>query len=121
MTHKATVFEDGVAICMARVVGADGSNITQASVDTIKLYVHDADDAEVIGETAVTVASAVFDTLQTDARWTYDDQGYNFRYTVPATAFPTAGTHYVEFKITDTSGNVFWLAFDCTALEIRAS
>ena len=94
------VWEDSGASLMARITGNDATNIQQADVTTIAYTVSslatDADTGVVTGtETAtgtLTVSSVVFDTLQTDARWTLDSTGYNFRWDVPASIFATGDT-----------------------------
>lgn len=122
---KATIWEDGGATCMARVVGVAGTAITQATVSAIGCKVFDltgdTPDTAVATPTVV-VASSVFDTLQTDARWTKDATGYNFRYTLAASVFTTGGHRYlVEFKFTPSSGEVFWVVFELYAQNVRTS
>lgn len=107
-------------VLFARVVDSNGSNITQASVRSItySAYLLDAEwpadrdnRTSVAGHTdvAVTVASSVFDTLQTeDTRWDVDAAGYNFRHQLDVTTSPCfaiAGRMYLlEYTITPTSG-----------------
>ena len=43
---KANVWEDSDCVCMARVVGIDGDEITQADVSSIALKVFDEDAAD---------------------------------------------------------------------------
>ena len=114
---KATVFEDGGAQCMARIVGNDAANITQASISSIAMSVFDAvAGGSAISTRAPVVASTVFDTLQTDARWSTDSTGYNFLDTVLASELPTGGmTYRVEYKFTPASGQVFFVVFELTA------
>ncbi len=120
---KATVWEDGGAACMARVVGNDAANITQASLTSVKLTIFNRlTDAVIVAEQTLTVADVVFDTLQTDSRWTLDSTGYNFRHTVVASSLATGGiVHHCEFKFTPASGEVFWVVFDLATQEIITS
>jgi hypothetical protein len=118
-----TVFKDGTSTNMARVVGADGSAVTQADIDSgvYSIYLLDDQDADsrtdVTGHTGVelVVADVIFDTLQTDALWTLDDAGYNFRHVIDissAVAFAIAGRNYlVEYTLTPTSGQVILIRF----------
>lgn len=96
---------------LARVVGNAGTAITQATISTIvcKVFLESGStpDTAVVTPT-VTVSSAVFDTLQTDSRWTKDGTGYNFRFTVPGTSLTVDGGRYrVEYLFTPTSGDAF--------------
>ena len=70
--------------CMARMEGADAAAITQSSVSSIDGKVFDKNSSTDTGTTlTVAVATSVFNTLQTDARWDVDATGYNFRFTLP--------------------------------------
>lgn len=121
---SGTAYEDGGATCMARVVGNNGANITQATINAATFKVFDLSElpGKQTGTGTLTVADVVFDTLQTDARWTVDSTGYNFRHTVPASAFPLGGRKYrVEYLFDPTSGEDFFVAFDITVTEVYTS
>lgn len=65
----------------------DQTQLVQADVDTIRLHVFEqpaSAPASEVYSTSLTTSAVVFDTMQTDARWTGDGTGYNFRYTVDA-------------------------------------
>jgi hypothetical protein len=115
-------FRDGTITCMARIVGADAVNLTQSDLSsgTYSVFLLDDQDADSRIATqhvdhVVTIASVIFDTLQTDARWTVDDTGYNFRHTIDISsseAFTIAGRRYlVEYKFTPASGQVIIVRF----------
>jgi hypothetical protein len=58
--------------------------------------------------TAVVVADSVYDTLQTDARWTKDSTGYNFADAIGQAFFPIGDTEYrVEYLFTPTTGATY--------------
>lgn len=98
---------------MSRVYGAAATAILQADLSSIALYVYDRTTQEQVGVTlALTVSAVIFDTLQTDARWTKDATGYNFRTTISgATYFPDGDTSYrVEIIGTPVSGSTFLIA-----------
>lgn len=117
-------WEDASLTVMARIQGNAGTNITQASLSSITCKVFDLDNANVVVATpAVTISSAVFDSLQTtDPRWTKDTTGYNFRFTVTASSFPTGSRRYqIEFVFTPTSGDVFPLVVKHTTQELLGS
>lgn len=102
-------WEESDYTLMGRVLGADGTRITQASISSIAAYVFDYASGEQVGATlAPAVSDSVFNTLQTDARWTEDSTGYNFRITVPGSYFATGNAKYrVETVLTPVSGSVF--------------
>lgn len=121
---KSTVWEDGGAALMARVVGNDAANVTQASLSAITQYAYDTTNAPTtdVGVGTLTIANVIFDTLQTDDRWTVDSTGYNFRHDVPATVFATGGGVYrVEYKFEPASGDNFYVVFQVTAKAISSS
>ena len=122
---KATVWEDGGATCLARVLGNAGTAITQASLTSIGCKVFDLNSTTpetAVSTPTVTIASAVFDTLQTDARWTVDSTGYNFLFVIAASVLTTGDHRYrVEFKFTPASGEVFWLVYELHAQAVSTS
>ena len=131
-------FEGHTVVLMARVVGADGSPLVAADLTSIKYEVwsipipteYDLRDArskyvtvsvpeKVTSETTLTVADVIFDTLQTDPRWTKDSTGYNFAVEMPDDAFdvipldqyPKAQWHEVAVRFVPTDGEPFAAAF----------
>lgn len=100
------VNEDGSAVFLARIYGADGT-FTQAQFGTITRYVKDIRTGTVVSAT-LTVASVVYDTLQTNAvQWPHST-GYNFRDVIPASAFADARPYRVQYKFAATGAEVFW-------------
>ena len=126
---EVTVFEgpDNSGLFLARVDLWTGSLITQAAITSIKYTLYDlgfgAMDAPsaVTGHTDVslTVADVVFDTLQTDGRWTEDSTGYNFSLQLDASAnppFPASGVaqknrYDLRVWFTPATGQVIELRF----------
>lgn len=118
-----TAFKNGSVTLLSRLVGGDGQNLVQADVASAKYTVYLLDDQDADTRTAVTghtnvsltVADIFFDALQTDALWTVDAIGYNFRHVLDVSvdqAFTIAGRRYlVEFELTPTSGQVILLRF----------
>lgn len=123
-----TVFKNGSATLLARVVGADGSAIQQADLASAKYTIYLLDDTDPDSGTAVTghtdvavaVADLIFDTLQNDNLWDVDATGYNFRHVLDVSAnqaFATAGRHYrIVFELTPTSGQVILVRFQVHAI-----
>lgn len=107
---------------MARIVGNDAANITQASLSAITRYVYNITDlTEAItnlqsssdGGAGMTIASHVYDTLQTDSKWDTDTTGYNFAYSVPAEELPEGNqTYRFEFIFEPVSGEEFPVVFE---------
>ena len=122
----SNVIEDSAAQVLARVL-ADGVAVVQADISAISYSVfdHSALGDPVVGGhdgVALTVADVVFDTLQTDARWTKDATGYNFRHAIAGTAFPTGGHRYrIEYTFTPISGNAWIVAVDVDATAVMGS
>lgn len=114
----AKVMEGAGATLMARVLGNAGTPITQATISSISRKTFALPDTTAT-TTTPSVSSLVFDALQTDARWTEDEVGYNFRDTVAASVLANGNTQYrVEYTLTPTSGEVIRFAFDLTTLEM---
>lgn len=120
---RGTVFKNGSATLLGRVVGADGSAIQQADVSTITYTVALLDETDPDSETAVeghedescVVADTIFDTLQDDDLWEVDAIGFNFRHVVAVSenpAFATAGRNYrIVFTFTPVAGEVILVRF----------
>jgi hypothetical protein len=126
---QGTVFKNGSATLLARVVGADGSAITPSDVASAKYTVYrlDEDDPDagtpIPGHTDVAIApvsSLIFDTLQNDALWDVDSTGYNFKHVLDVSAnpaFAAAGrTYRVVFELTPTGGQVILVRFRVHAI-----
>ena len=112
-------------VCMGRIQGIGATNITQASITSITCNVFDlSGDTPDTAETTptVTVATSVYDTLQTDGMWTKDTTGYNFAFTVPASSFSTGDhTYWIEFTFQPTSGDSYTQPYCVYAAPIRSS
>ena len=121
---RETIWEDGDVTEMARFL-INGANATQSDVTSIARKIFDLNGSTpntAESTTAPAVASTVFDTLQTDARWSKDATGYNFRERIAATNFPTAGHRYlVEYLFTGSGGEKFWIVFEHLAQSVRSS
>ena len=114
--------EDGYYTCKQgatrglyrRILGWDGSDLTQAGVTSIRYTIHALSDDDPPQRTAVAghanvaleKTAVLFDTVQSD-EWA---SNYNFRHVVDVSAhdaFAAAGTSYlVEYKITPAVGQV---------------
>ena len=56
------------------------------------------------------MSNVVFDTLQTDGRWTEDATGYNFKHDIGHALFVNPAIRYrVEYRVTLTGGSEFFL------------
>lgn len=122
-THQFCVWEDSSLVVMARVLGGLGANITQAYLSSVTCRVYTS-SGTLVASPAVTIASSVYDALQEtedDPRWTLDTTGYNFSFTVPASAFPSPGMYRVEFKFTPASGDAFYVVCRINVLNLFQS
>lgn len=110
--------------CQARVQNDAGDDITQADVAAIEYAVFDVDveapvpnadgsiDAVEYEQTAegdIDPEDCIFDTLQP---WDVDGDGYNFSFVVPAAAFPDKSIYRIDFKITPTEGEPYYVKFN---------
>jgi hypothetical protein len=97
-----TVFKNGSASFLARLRGADGAAVKPSDIARIQYSVVLLDDREpdastpVTGHTgvAVEVGDVLFAELKTDAAWSRDSLGYNFKHALDVAAhpaFPIAG------------------------------
>ena len=118
---RAAVWEgSGGHSLMARVYGEDNAAILQADVTSIAYSIRAKHAlATVVDSGSLTKTSVVFDTLQTDARWTADAVGYNFRTTISATQIPNPGVYRVEIEFTMSDASILYLdPFELTVNEI---
>jgi hypothetical protein len=118
-----TAFKNGSVTLLARIVGGEGDPIVQADVSAVKYTVYLLDDQNADSRTAVAdhanvalaVAAVIFDTLQTDAIWTVDATGYNFRHVLDVSvhqAFAVAGRRYlIEYQLTPAVGQMILVRF----------
>lgn len=120
---KSLATEDSGHSVMDRVTGNAGVAITQSDITSIAYTVHDLKAGEeTVSGGSLTVATVVFDTLQTDVRWTKDKLGYNFRYDIPASELPN-GDRVYEFEIvfTPVSGEAFTIVREVDVLGLKGS
>lgn len=123
-----TVFKNGSATLLARVVGADAMPVATADIASVRytIYLLDDDDPDagtaVEGHTAVdlAVSEVILDGLQTDAMWDVDAVGYNFKHELDVTtaqAFATAGRNYrIVFELMPQSGQPILVRFRVNAI-----
>ena len=118
---QQAIWEDGGATCMGRFKfqGAVTSFLI-ANIASISRAIFDTKAAvptTALSTDALTVASTVFDTLQTDGRWTEDESGYNFRDTIAGSNFASSTVYRVEYWFTSTGGSLFLAVFKLDAQE----
>ena len=123
-----TVFKNGSATLLARVVGADNTPVNQADLASAEysVYLLDHDDPDaatvVTGHEGVSinVSSLIFNTLQTDTLWDVDQTGYNFKHILDVSedqAFTVAGrTYRIIFELTPSAGQTILVRFRVHAI-----
>ena len=122
LVTRTNGFEDAASTFLARVVGEDAALLLIANVTSISYKVYDTTDGSESATGSLTVSSVIFDTLQTDARWTVDTTGYNFKFLMPASAFPAGDRLYrVEFLFTVTGSIPAFVVFDHYVKAVRTS
>jgi hypothetical protein len=117
--YYGTCFEDAPKVILARIVGLTDAMITQATLSNLYYLVDrfaskaDAvsvtNGTEVIAETSLTISSTIYDTAQTGNGWPAEDvTGFNFKATIPKTAFTTGGQWFrIEVWCDPASGDDF--------------
>lgn len=106
---------------MARFKSPAGANGVQADITSITLSVFEESSSTAVATATLTVSSVVFNSLQTDARWTVDSTGYNFGYATVASQVPAPGKYRFEFKFTPASGAVFHIVFLVPVMDLYTS
>lgn len=97
---------------LARVTGFSGSILDPANVTDIEYEVIDTVTDEIVEGDDLLASAVMFDTLQTDGRWTLDSIGYNFRHLMDGAAFPVGGRRYrVEYTIHVDDGTAVVVAY----------
>ena len=118
--EKAVVWEGSTPVLMARVVGSNNIAIKQADLNNVDYRVDEA-GTQIVDTTALTIADVIFDTLQTttsDAAWTRDNTGYNFRHQLAAADLPDGDTTYlVQFRFKDAANLPSYVVFELKTKE----
>lgn len=120
---RGSAYEDCDVACLARVT-LNGTDATQAAITSIARKVFDLDSTTPTTATSTSapvVASTVFDTLQTDGRWTADETGYNFRDTVAGSVITDGHRYRIEYVFTGASGEKFAIVYEVTAREMYSA
>ena len=127
------VNEDGDFSIIGRVTAFDGTGaaspleeegnlVKQADLTSIqvKIYNTQSETPTTAEQTAnPTVASVIFDTLQTTGIWKLIRGGGNFKYDVAASWVPAGRTAYrIEVKFTTTGSKVYWGKWQAETQEI---
>ena len=122
MIAQAIVYEDSTFALMARFE-VDGANAVQADCSSIQIKAWDTNDFDTtVLDEALTVSNVVFDTLQTDGRWSEDSTGYNFRYDVADSIVVTPGrTYRFESVVTTSGGKLPAMVWEVYCTETRSS
>jgi hypothetical protein len=100
-----TVFENGAAVLMARIVDSAGTCVRRSQVAAIGYSIYeldrrDPDKLSVVpghDHVPLDVDDVFLDTLESNGLWNVDVAGYNFRHEIYATedeSFPKPGARY---------------------------
>lgn len=106
--RKHIAYEDAPVEIMDYCKNLSGAAVTQSSLSALTYRVDEyasdqdaelcRDGTEIVDDTTLPIASAIYDTLQTGAPWdTAHGAGYNMRFTLPGATRPTGNKwHRVE-------------------------
>ena len=111
--YHATVFQNGTATFMARIVDINSALVKQSDVDSISYSVYLLNEGKPESRTAIpghsnnelNVSEVLFNQLHKNPHWTEDDKGFNFCWTLKISGrypnvFTLAGRHYlVEIRL----------------------
>ena len=112
------VAEDSTFAVMARL-HVNGANAVQSDFSSITYKAWNTNDREtVVASGSLSVGTVVFNTLQTDGRWTEDATGYNFRHDITAATFTTPGIYRIEYTGTLAGGgSVIFTPFEVRVVD----
>lgn len=116
-TLTGSVRAQSDALLMARILGANGALLNQISLTSISYLVTDTSTGNPVAQSTLSIAATVFNNLQqSDPRWTMDSQanpgtdglwGYNFSFTLPASALPNSVRYQVDVMFLTVTGGQF--------------
>ncbi len=113
---QGTVFRNGTAVLLARIVDGHADAVNQASLasGSYTIFALTQDHPQVLTvvegheDVALDVEVVIFNSLQTDNGWTVDEVGYNFRHELDVSAeeaFSEAGRVYqVRYELVPVTG-----------------
>lgn len=129
ITVTGDVNEGSGFTVLGRIVGYSGAAVTQATISSIAYQIsyiypdpqppdfeEPATPVILYGPTSLgNVSDLIYDTLQTDSRWTIDATGYNFAGVMPPvedpdrtmSSYPGTFDIQVDVQFTPSSGNPF--------------
>lgn len=118
----ADIYEDGTPVLLARVTGVANAAITQATCSSIAYTITDTTSLTVVDSGSLTISAVVYDQLQTDAVWSRDALGYNFKWTPSAANFAAPGVTYAtEVAFTMGTGEKIQVPFRLTTVPVVRS
>ena len=118
----ATIYEDTAITCMARIMGDDAERIEKDDVTSISLKTFLNYGTTATNTIVPVVDTSIFDALQTDARWTKDSTGYNFRYQIDEVVFDTGDSTYrCEFKFSMNEQPDLFVIFSVDTVEVLST
>lgn len=113
-TIVAAVWANSAWSVVGRLYNQAGALVTQAMFSggsiTYRAYRKEGNIPREItsSATSITVASVIFDTLQTNSViWPEDSTGYNFKWDVPYTLLKKGGDYEIEISFTPASGDPY--------------
>lgn len=117
------VLEDSATVFMARILGVDGTPITQDTISEISYTAWDlaaSKTTPTTTSTVLTTSDVIYDTLKVTPPWSVDTIGRNFNHILAGTVFATATPeHTIEYKIVPvTTAHAFYVKFKGSVQEV---
>lgn len=113
MIFQGTNLANSATVLLARATWPNGSYVDQPSTSVIEYGVWNRDTGEETGSEYIeSIGATIFNTLQTDSRWTADAIGYNIAVAIDGSFFPIEGNYRVEILLIPTAGSSITIAWD---------
>lgn len=97
LMFRGEVIQDTGFQVLGHILGINAQPVKQAQLTSISVKVYDSlDISSAVVDTTLTISDVIFDTLQSDNRWCYED-GYNFLHKVSAAYTPNGWRTYKYF------------------------
>lgn len=102
--ESITIPEQSSFVILSRVTLVNGSYITQSTCTSISVSIYNLGTQALVTTLTPTVSNTIFNTLQKDNRWAYDELGYNFALPLNGSNFTGQNSYKIEVLITPTDG-----------------
>ena len=122
LTHVRNHPENTALILRARILGSDGSAVSQSDLSTITYStfkpLSSTPTTAIVDGTSLTISEVVFNTMQS---WDRDSTGYNFRAVIPGSQLGDIDQYAIEVAFTETGGAVYYATWIVQTRSVRTA